>query len=149
MKRIINIIIPAIILAACSQSKEELPSDEGETEVVAIDEKRDSLEETNVIECTGDISVPAEAIISIHSPIKGVLKTVKVLEGEKVRKGQLLGTLEHIEIIKIQEDYLKSKVQYDFWKNEFDRKSTLYKQEVIPLKEFQEVLKCYIPELKF
>jgi cobalt-zinc-cadmium efflux system membrane fusion protein len=146
MKRIINILIPTILLVACSQSEEVEVKKENDAEVAVIDEKQESLQEVEVIECTGDISVPGEAIISIHSPIKGVLKTIKVLEGEKVSKGQVLGTLEHIEIIKIQEEYLKSKVQHAFWKSEFDRKTTLFKQEVIPLKEFQEVEASYLSE---
>lgn len=146
MKRTIYILVPALMLAACSPAEEVENIKEESTEAAIIDEKHTAFEETNVIECTGDISVPADAIISIHSPIRGVLKTIEVLEGEKVNKGQLLGTLEHIEIIKIQEEYLKSRVQYDFWKNEFERKSTLYKQAVIPMKEFQEVEASYLSE---
>ena len=146
MKRIIYIILPAIVLTACSEANEEVKSIEDEVDIVAVDEQPESLEETKTIQCTGDISVPADARISIHSPIKGILKTIKVLEGEKVKKGQLLGTLEHIEIIKIQEEYLKSKVQYGYWKNEFERKETLYQQEAIPLKEYQEAEASYLSE---
>lgn len=130
---------------ACSQQEGESNAEVETEEVVIVDTLSESTKSTT-IECMGDISVPAEAKVSIHSPIKGALKQVKVLEGEKVRKGQLLGTLEHIEIIKIQEEYLKSKAQFEFWKNEYDRKSELFDKEVIAKKEFQQVEASYLSE---
>jgi cobalt-zinc-cadmium efflux system membrane fusion protein len=145
MKNILFIIAPAIVLLACSQPEEEL-STEVETEEVAIEDSLSQPTNSSTIKCTGEISVPAEAKVSIHSPIKGILTSIQALEGEKVIKGQLLGTLEHVEIIKIQEDYLKTKAQYAFWKNEYDRKSELYNKEVIPKKEFQEVEASYLSE---
>lgn len=145
MKNILFIAATTMLIMACSQPEAEITADV-EEEGEAVMDTISSIDETLSIKCTGEITVPAEARVSVHSPTKGALIAIKVLEGEKVRKGQTLGILEHVEVIKIQEDYLKTKAQYEFWKNEYDRKSELFNNDVIPKKEFQEVEASYLSE---
>ena len=148
MKNLFIYIVPMVILASCSQPSEPVTdaSEGEEKQTISVVDTADVKESGDGIECTGEINVPVNAKISIHSPIKGILKAINVLEGEKVTKGQVLGSLQHIEIIKIQEEYLKSKAQFQFWKGEFERKSTLHQQNVIPDKEFQQVEASYQSE---
>lgn len=140
MKYIITIAALSIFLNACSDKevKEEVIAQEEISEQVEIKTPLQNVA-PKIIECTGAISVPPKAEISIHSPIKGNLKTIKVIEGDKVKKGQVLAVIEHIEIVKIQEEFLKNKAQYIFWEEEHKRKTLLMNEAVIPKKEFQQI----------
>jgi len=140
MKYILTIATLSIFLNACTDKevKEEVISKEEIIEQVET-VKLIPNNGPEIIECSGEVAVPPKAEISIHSPIKGNLRTIKVIEGDKVKKGQVLAVIEHIEIIKIQEEFLKNKAQYTFWNEEYKRKTLLMDEEVIPKKEFQQI----------
>jgi cobalt-zinc-cadmium efflux system membrane fusion protein len=65
------------------------------------------------------------------------------MEGKQVKKGQQLATLEHLSIIQLQEDYLAAKSTYEFERNNYDRKSNLYKQKVVSDKEFDQAKQAF------
>src|SRR5690554_3928401 len=53
----------------------------------------------------GYIEVPPENLHSIHTPIRGFVSSVPVIEGDKVRKGQVIATLSHPDIVILQQDF--------------------------------------------
>ena len=61
----------------------------------------------------------------------GIVKTINVIEGQRVSKGQTIATIESPEFTKIQEAYLTSKSNLEFLKLEFERQKTLSDEEVI------------------
>ena len=77
-----------------------------------------------------------QADVSIHS--SGIVKTILVEEGEKVRKGQVLATIESPEFAKLKEAYLLSKSQLSFLKADFERQKSLDEDAVNAKKTFQK-----------
>lgn len=143
MKKFIYILTFALFATSCTEATKEKvqqPEDTNKVEEeIALDEKPSGTP----LDCTGEISVPSDAKFSVHSPFKGALTSINALEGEKVKKGQVLAILKHIEIIKIQEDYLKSRAQFRLSESDFERKKGLFDQKVIPLKDYQEAEAAY------
>ncbi|NVK63097.1 MAG: efflux RND transporter periplasmic adaptor subunit [Flavobacteriales bacterium] len=134
MKNTIAIIALFFLAASCQEAEPEEQQVQ-EEETVETTVEKVAVSNDSIIECTGNISVAPESRVSIHSPIGGIVKSVRIMEGEQVKKGQQLAVLEHLSIIQLQEDYLAAKSQYEFEQKNYERKSKLYKQEVISDKE--------------
>ncbi len=134
MKNTIAIIALFFLAASCQEAEPEEQQVQ-EEETVETTVEKVAVSNDSIIECTGNISVAPESRVSIHSPIGGIVKFVQIMEGEQVKKGQQLAVLEHLSIIQLQEDYLAAKSQYEFEQKNYERKSKLYKQEVISDKE--------------
>ncbi|MBN9285480.1 MULTISPECIES: efflux RND transporter periplasmic adaptor subunit [unclassified Flavobacterium] len=93
---------------------------------------------SEVINANGYTKLPPQnqADVSVHMP--GVVKTITVIEGQYVRKGQVLATIESPEFTKLQEAYLTSKSNLEFLSQEFNRQKTLSEEEVNSKKVFQK-----------
>ena len=88
-------------------------------------------------DCTGQIDIPPSDKASLFAPIAGMVDDLKVIPGTKVYKGQKLATLEHLEIINIQQRYLTQVANFKVIEKEFQRKKDLYSREVISSSEYQ------------
>ncbi|UUC44771.1 efflux RND transporter periplasmic adaptor subunit [Flavobacterium cerinum] len=93
---------------------------------------------SEVINANGYTKLPPQnqADVSVH--LQGVVKTISVIEGQFVRKGQVLATIESPEFTKLQEAYLTSKSNLEFLSQEFERQKTLSEEEVNSKKVFQK-----------
>jgi len=89
-----------------------------------------------VISVTGRIDVPPQSVASISAIYGGYIKDIPYLEGDRVRKGQALVTLENPEFISIQQSYLETKEQLGFLKSEFERQETLIEENITSQKNF-------------
>lgn len=76
-----------------------------------------------------------QADISVH--LGGIVKSIHVIEGQYVKKGQLLATIESPEFARLQEAYLTSKSNLEFLTLEYDRQKTLSDENVNSKKVFQ------------
>jgi membrane fusion protein, heavy metal efflux system len=85
---------------------------------------------SNEIQVNGIIDVPPQSLIIISPPMGGFVKATALKEGMKVRKGDLLVTLENIEFIQLQQDYLENKSKLDFLKAEYERQQELAKENI-------------------
>ena len=76
---------------------------------------------SDVVNANGYTKLPPQnqADISVH--LGGVVQTIKVIEGEFVKKGEVLATIESPEFAKLQEAYLTSKSNLEFLSLEYDR----------------------------
>jgi len=145
MKTIITTLLLSTVIFGCSE-KEATVEQKETVEETAVSQDSVVPDERAFIECIGEIRVPPTANVSLHSPIGGILKLKNVHEGMPVKKGQVLATLEHIDVIRIQENYLKSKNQLAFREEEYARKKELFEGNAIPKREFQEVETAYNAE---
>lgn len=138
MKINMYLIALGLMMMSCGQ---QASNDEVE-ENTAVEEENQAVEvktdtSTAGIQCTGTVDVAPKAKISIHSKVNGIVTDIAVMAGQKVKKGQVLARIEHPEILKLQEDYLKAKADYHYWNEEFKRKTELYNQGITPKKEYQ------------
>ncbi len=77
------------------------------------------------IECTGKVEVPPQSLATVYAPVAGFVKVVKYLPGDYVKKGDLLITLSHPDLIKLQREWLETKSRLNFLEQENRRKQTL------------------------
>lgn len=69
----------------------------------------------------GMIDVPPQNKSFISVPFGGYIRDIKVLDGMRVTKGQVLLVVEHPEIIQLQQDYLEVQGNMEYLKAEMDR----------------------------
>lgn len=106
-----------------------------------------SIEKRNIgseLRVNGMIDVPPQSNISINMPYGGFVKYTEMLPGSKVKKGQLLVSIENPEFIQFQQDYLESLANQEFLKAEFERQQELYDEKVASGKAFQQAKSTYL-----
>ena len=92
----------------------------------------------STIKANGMIDVPPENIANIHALMEGFVKDVRVLEGQQVKKGQVLAALEHPDYVHLQESYLKSLNQLAYSEKELARQEKLSEGQATALKTLQQ-----------
>lgn len=92
-----------------------------------------------IINCNGIIDVPPQNLISISSPINAFIKDIPVLNGTRVHKGELLVSFQHPEIIAMKKNYLEANSKYIMLAKEFERQSTLFKEEAASKKTLEQI----------
>ena len=89
-----------------------------------------------LIKATGLIDVPPNnrAIVSAH--IGGYIKYSPLLVGDKVKKGQFLFSIENIEFLQLQQEYLETSENLTYLKSEYERQTEMYKEKISSKKSF-------------
>ncbi len=91
-----------------------------------------------IIHANGILKVSPTDQAEITSFMGGNVKSIKVFQGNKVRKGQILATLEHPDFIQLQQEYIEAANNYNFSKKEFERQKELYENNAGSGKIFQK-----------
>jgi len=100
-----------------------------------------SLEEkqlSGTLKANGKLDIPPQNLVSVTVPFGGYLKSTELLQGTRVKKGQLLAELQGPDYIQLQENYLDSKSQLDFLQSEYQRQERLAKENVNAQKTLQQ-----------
>ncbi len=95
------------------------------------------------IECSGIIDVPPSNIRSVHSPVTGFIQKVNHLPGEYVRRGELLSSIAHPELIRMQRGFLESTGRIAFLKKDMERKEELANADAASRKAYEQTLTDY------
>ncbi|TBO41418.1 efflux RND transporter periplasmic adaptor subunit [Pedobacter kyonggii] len=145
-------------LAGCSS-----PNSEKEPEKEAVHEERDIVtltpEQYKLTEITlgaielrelsgttkvnGVLDLPPQSLVSISTPLEGIVKSTSMLQGKRVAKGELVAVMQNPEFIQMQQDYLDYKSQLQFLKQELDRQEELAKENVNSKKALQKARSEY------
>jgi cobalt-zinc-cadmium efflux system membrane fusion protein len=154
MKSYQNIIytLIAIFVLGCGDSKtkgETEENNESKLEINEIQVTKKQFEDSGmrlgqiteqsfpkIVETTGMIDVPPQnrAVVSTFSG--GYVQKTPLLIGDKVRKDQVLLTLENPEFVEMQQNYLEVAEQLTFLKSEYDRQKTLIEEKISSQKNF-------------
>jgi len=144
-----------LTLAACKNNEVEAPSTEAETtgEIMVTKEQfaknkftMDTLKMRNfpqVVTASGMIDVPPQNKALITVVVGAYIKSTDLLEGDTVKKGQALVTLESPEFVQLQQNYLEVFRDLEFLKVEFKRQETLYKEQIGSEKSFSKAKADY------
>lgn len=89
------------------------------------------------VRASGHLDVPPQQVASISVPFGGFLKSTSLLQGSKVKKGQLIAVMENPEYIQLQQDYLEAVNQLEFSKADYDRQARLSEENVNAQKTLQ------------
>jgi len=84
----------------------------------------------------GMVKVPIEGMQTISAYFGGYVSGLRLLEGQAVRKGEVLFYLENPEFIRLQQDYLDAKSQLAYLKADFERQKTLYGEQIAAQKNY-------------
>ncbi|WP_242132065.1 efflux RND transporter periplasmic adaptor subunit [Aestuariivivens marinum] len=90
------------------------------------------------VEANGSLEVPPQNEAAITTVVGANVTAIKVIEGDKVNKGQIVAYLSHPSIIALQTDYLKAFSNSEFLKKNFERQKKLYDSGVGSGANFQK-----------
>ena len=93
---------------------------------------------SEVINANGYTKLPPQNQADVSVFMAGIVKSIKVIEGEFVKAGQTIATLESPEFTRLQESFLISKSNTEFLAAEFERQKTLSDENVNARKAFQK-----------
>lgn len=99
-------------------------------------EKRNMSQEVQV---AGSLKLPPQERADISPLIGGIIKKIYVIEGDKVRKGQVLATMQHPDFIQLQQDYAAEINNFQFLEKEYQRTKKLYEEKVTSAASYQKV----------
>lgn len=93
---------------------------------------------SGVLKLQGSIDVPPNSTISLSFPLGGYLKSTGMLPGMQVKKGQVLGVMEDMQFIQLQQDYLTSRERFQLAELEFNRQKDLNLSKASSDKVFEQ-----------
>lgn len=156
MKSIYTILF-SLVLMACGdsekkvESKELIASNTNKLEVTTsqfegekmILGKLQEYSFNQTVKANGMIDVPPQNKANVSSFMSGYITNSPLLIGDKVKKGQLLVTLENPEYIEIQQQYSEVSEQLSYLKSEFERQQTLFNENITSQKNFLKAESTY------
>ena len=95
------------------------------------------------VKANGRVDLPPENRATVSLPIGGKIKYVNTLPGQRVRRGELLATLESFDFIQLQQDYLQNSSQLTFLQKELERQKTLSAENVGARKNYEKAQADY------
>ena len=95
------------------------------------------------VKTTGFIDVPPQNKASVSTFSGGYVKRTPLLVGDKIRKGQLVATLESTEYVEMQQQYLEVAEQLNYLKSEFTRQQTLFNEKITSEKNYLKAESTY------
>ena len=90
------------------------------------------------LQLNGVIDVPPSNTVSISFPFGGYLKSMDLLPGNPVKKGQVLAVVEDKEIVQIQQDYLVARSKLEYANLDYDRQKSLTEAKANSNKVFEQ-----------
>jgi cobalt-zinc-cadmium efflux system membrane fusion protein len=151
MKNILLFSIGAVLLFSCSRKKQEqtLETDSLNANVITLTLSQykaaniamGKIERKPVakrITVNGKLDVPPQNLVIISAPMGGFVKSTNLLQGMKVRRGDVLAVLENQDYIQLQQDYLDSNSKLEFLQMEYNRQQELANENVNAKKVLQQ-----------
>ena len=85
---------------------------------------------SDVVEANGQLEVPPQHEATVTAILGANVTSIKVIEGDKVRKGQILAYLAHPNLSSIQSNYVRAYSQLQYLEKEHARQKKLYEENV-------------------
>jgi len=101
----------------------------------------------NNIKVNGFLDLYPQDQAKVNAFIGGNLSNIYVVEGDRIKKGQILARLEHPDYIQMQQELQQSANDLDYLKTEFERKEKLYEEDISSGREYQKARSEYYATL--
>ncbi|HEY0271781.1 MAG TPA: efflux RND transporter periplasmic adaptor subunit, partial [Chitinophaga sp.] len=101
---------------------------------------------TEVVKANGQLAVPPQNKADIHALSGGMITHINVLEGQSVKRGQVLLSVENPAFIQLQQDYLTAKSGFTYVQAEYDRQMALKAADAGTGKVYQQAEAAYHAE---
>ena len=120
------------VLVACGEEKtnSSTPSKNERIPVKVISLTQKSI--FSAIQASGTFSTKDETILAFK--VGGIVSSLKVQEGDPVRKGQVLATLD---LTEVEAGLSQAKLAFEKAKRDFERAGNLYRDSVATLEQYQ------------
>lgn len=99
---------------------------------------------TERIRTTGTIDVPPENRVEVSPLMGGYVIHNPLLVGDRVKKGQLLMSLENPEFVTLQQQYLEVKQQLEYLEEEYERNQKLLEEQITSRKNYLKAQSEYL-----
>ncbi len=156
MKFSIIYILPIFLVLSCKENNETEVKESGKVQQTeaspvkeamlsqqqfdALDMKIDTLSSrlmSGYVQANGELEVPPQSEATVTPVIGGNVTAIRVIEGDEVKRGDVLAYIEHPEIIQVQIRYMNAVNSLNFQEKEFNRQKKLYEAGVGSGETFQ------------
>lgn len=113
----------------------------------SLEMKVDTLKLRNMgefVDANGQLEVPPQNEATVTALFGANVQSIKVIEGDKIKKGQVLAYLSHPDLIDIQTEYSSNWNQLQYLSSDYERQKKLYDEKVGSGKEFQKIKSEYL-----
>ncbi len=148
--------IVTLILISCNNNVEKVENveskkiEEGIITTIKFTKEQSELASTktgritkrsmsNILQLNGKIEVDPSHQAIVSAPMGGYLKSAGMIVGTPIKKGQVLATIENVEFITVQQEYLAAYSTLGYLEQEYQRQQELRKQDVNSKKTFQKI----------
>ncbi|MTI40709.1 efflux RND transporter periplasmic adaptor subunit [Fulvivirga lutimaris] len=145
----LNIIILfslTAFLISCEQAQNQLDNNDqvNESKTEAIDNSKENVApeervENNSIQVRGYIEVPPENKAIISAYYGGYVRSLSLLNGQSVKKGDYLFSLTNPDYLNMQQEYLMAKENIEFMQSDYNRQKELVNENIASGKSFSKV----------
>lgn len=151
MYRYISMLIAVLMVASCSNPTRITPEKATVTEnEIFLTEaqlknaniKVASLEKqmvSSILRVNGMVDVPPQSHVKISAPMGGYLKSTKLMEGTYVKQGETIASMEDVQYIQLQQDYLTAKSQLFSVEKDYLRQKELNQSKAGSDKVFEKI----------
>ena len=91
---------------------------------------------TQIYRTNGIVTASPQSKADVYSYISGIIRSISVNLGSRVRKGQVLITIESKEFITLQQQYLEALAKLEATELDYQRIKTLYEENISSKKDF-------------
>lgn len=98
---------------------------------------------SNLLTLTGKLDLPPQNMASVSAPLGGFVKSTELLEGMRVKKGQLIARIENPEFVTLQQEYLDARSRLEYLELEYRRQQELSQEQVTSAKTYQQATAEY------
>lgn len=91
-----------------------------------------------LLQVNGRLAAPAQSQVAITALQGGFVRSLPLLPGQPVRKGQVLARIENPDLVQFQQDYAENFSRLTYLDAEYARQKELSEQNVSALKVFQQ-----------
>jgi cobalt-zinc-cadmium efflux system membrane fusion protein len=153
------LIAGCLLITSCSKKEttetaEEAPQTES-TNIVSLTDvqiasagielgKVEQRQISGSVKVNGMLDVPPQNMVSISVPMGGFLKSTTLLQGTRVERGQAIATVENLDFIQIQQDFLEAQNRLELAQAENNRQQELAKENVNAQKTLQQAKSQFV-----
>lgn len=156
MKKITVYLYSLMILWSCQNAQKEVKEDTAKTpsesiqltdvQVKQLGIETDSLHLGSIsssISVKGKLELPPQNVISLSVPIGGYIQKIYPIQGQTIKKGELLIILQDPAYAQLQQEYLSAKAKLEFLSKDYARQSSLKEAQATSIKNFEELQMNY------
>lgn len=145
-----------ILISSCSEKMKEQTQTEAKvsSNIVQLTEAQFQLagikvgqiekrEISSTIKANGMLDVPPQNMVTVSALMGGFVKKTELLQGMKVKKGQVIAVMEHPDYIQLQQDYLEASSKLDLFEYDYNRQQELASENINAAKTLQQAESNY------